>query len=79
MSNNTPLDEAMATPLTDEEVETAKKYPATSHGLWVSAEFARDLERQLRDVKQELRQSKAPVIGECEDCGHMLVTPLKRL
>jgi hypothetical protein len=40
------------TPLTDEEVELAKKYPATSHGLWVSAEFARDLERQLNEYKR---------------------------
>lgn len=35
------------TPRTDEEVEIAKKFPATSHGLWVSAEFARQLEREL--------------------------------
>ena len=39
------------TPWTDEEVETAKKFQATSHGLWVSAEFARHLERELRAYK----------------------------
>lgn len=52
-STDKPSD-ALATPLTDEEVETAKKYPATSNGLWVSAEFARDLERQLRAALHDL-------------------------
>lgn len=35
------------TPRTDEEVEIAKRFPATNHGLWVSAEFARQLEREM--------------------------------
>lgn len=42
------------TPRTDEEVEIAKKFPLTNHGLWVSAEFCRQLERELeqeRDIR----------------------------
>lgn len=39
-----------ATPRTDEEVEIAKKFPATEHGLWVSAEFCRDMERGLAEA-----------------------------
>lgn len=53
--------EPMATPLTDEEVEIAKRFPHTEHGLWVSAEFARDLERQLREAHKEV--------------AHLLTTP----
>ena len=40
-------DKPSETPRTDEEVEIAKKYPGTAHGLWVSAEHARQLEREL--------------------------------
>ena len=43
------------TPRTDEEVEIAKGYPATSHGLWISAEFARQLERELNEALSELK------------------------
>ena len=42
-----------ATPRTDEEVEIAKRYPATQHGLWISAEFARQLERELAEAKRD--------------------------
>ena len=49
---------AEATPLTDEEVEIAKKFPATSHGLWVSAEFARHLERALGRANRELASAR---------------------
>ena len=59
-----PSTEAVAsgeTPRTDEEVEVAKKFPATSHGLWVSAEFARQLERELA-VANENRRLQADAI-----------------
>jgi hypothetical protein len=52
------------TPRTDEEVEIAKKYPATNHGLWVSAEFARMLERELSEA-----QAKLAADGWCKQCG----------
>ena len=44
-------DKQSETPRTDEEVEIAKKYPGTAHGLWVSAEHARQLERELAAAK----------------------------
>lgn len=40
-----------------------EEYPA----LWVT----------LRDAQDMLKEQ--PVLGECEDCGHTLVSPLKRL
>lgn len=39
------------TPRTDEEVEIAKKFPFTQHGLWVATEFARHLERELAEER----------------------------
>jgi len=45
------------TPRTDEEVEIARKFPATQHGLWISAEFARQLERELNDALHDLKRS----------------------
>lgn len=47
------------TPRTDEEIEIAKKFPATNHGLWVSAEFARQLERELVEVMPEVLRWRA--------------------
>lgn len=47
------------TPRTDEEVEIAKKFPATSHGLWVSAEFARQLEIELDGLRAMYRAAVA--------------------
>lgn len=42
------------TPRTDEEVEIAKTFPATNHGLWVSAEFARQLEREAQALYEKV-------------------------
>jgi hypothetical protein len=56
------------TPRTDEEVEIAKKYPATKHGLWVSAEFARDLERELSRAHRGLQEYSF----ECAQCGRLI-------
>ena len=33
---------------------------------------------EVNRLRRELEQSKAPVIGECEECGHKIVTPLRR-
>ena len=46
-ASNLPPAATSDTPRTDEEVEIAKKCPATAHDLWVSAEHARRLEREL--------------------------------
>lgn len=53
---STPDKPMTETPLTDEEVEIAKKYPATEHGLWISANFARELERELADAKDDVKR-----------------------
>lgn len=50
------------TPRTDEEVEIAKKFPATQHGLWVSAEFARQLERDLNKREKQLLEVQHQLI-----------------
>ncbi len=36
------------------------------------------LQAQIAELQRDLALSKLPVIGECEDCGHKVVTPLKR-
>lgn len=38
-----------------------------------------DLLTFARQLEREMAQAKLPVIGECEDCGHKIVTPLSRL
>lgn len=67
-----------ATPRTDAEVEQAKKYASASHGLWVSAEFARDLERDadmyrdlyLREQQAKLEaQDQLSAVATCSKCG----------
>lgn len=40
--------------------------------------IAASLDRRLWDATVRL-VLKAPVLGECEDCGHTIVTPLKRV
>jgi hypothetical protein len=61
------------TPRTEGEVEIAKKFPATSHGLWISAEFARILEREVDEAQRELAALRADLArsknGECLKCG----------
>lgn len=54
------------TPRTDEEVEIAKKFPMTEHGLWVSAEFCRQLERELEEAK---RKRIIEMAGSCVSEG----------
>lgn len=55
------------TPRTDEEVEIAKQYPATCHGLFISVDFARQLEHELSaaeskvDALQDWKQSQLSV------------------
>jgi hypothetical protein len=57
----------------EQELESARHEIACLAG---SVAMLRERVRQLED---ELRLSKAPVIGECEECGHKIVAPLKRL
>lgn len=33
----------------------------------------------IYELRRDLALAKLPVIGECEDCGHKVVTPLTRL
>jgi hypothetical protein len=58
---------------TEIEIDSLRHQIACLEG---SNEMLRERVRQLQD---ELRLSKAPVIGECEECGHKIVTPLRRL
>lgn len=57
------------TPRTDEEVEIAKKFPGTAHGLWVSAEFCRQMERELieeRRVRENAQKHHASTLEELD-------------
>lgn len=67
-----PNNPAVAAPLTEAAMEACGKLPNVEMMYGYMVEHAKSLE-------MELRQSRAPVIGECEECGHKIVTPLRRL
>lgn len=36
----------------------------------------RELEKEIQSLRPEVGLPSHPVLGECEDCGHKIVTPL---
>lgn len=89
---NTPLDRTTDTPRTDALFTRHTREAGALHrehtgspiacarALAVLAlEQVRELLAHARELEREMAQAKLPVIGECEECGHKIVTPLSRL